>query len=268
MPATGVVADDRGQHVTLRQPIERIVSLLPSHTETLFALGLGDRLVGVDEFSDFPPATRTLPKLGNAFGVSVERVVALRPDLVLAAETSPALPALSAAGVPVWAGSVHQFEAAFALVERLGALTGRTQAGRELAARMRADVAQVAARMAGRPQVRVYYELDPAPYSVGPASFIGMLLQQAGGRTIVPAGLGDFPKISPELVVRTDPEVILGVTLEEARRRPGWQAIAAVRAGRVWPLTPGEVALVDRGGPRMAEGVTWLARKLHPEVAW
>ena len=100
------------------------------------------------------------------------------------------------------------------------------------------------------------------------SSFIGVLLERAGGRTIVPDGLGDFPKLSPEWVVAQDPDVILGVQPEQAARRPGWAHLKAVRTGRVWPLTPAEVSLIDRGGPRIAEGLTVLAHKLHPEVAW
>ncbi|MGH7438978.1 MAG: ABC transporter substrate-binding protein, partial [Polyangiaceae bacterium] len=104
-------------------------------------------------------------------------------------------------------------------------------------------------------------------YTVGPHSFVGTMIAKAGGRDIVPESLGDFPKISPEAVIAGNPEVIFGVPLRDARVRPGWDKIDAVRSGRVYKLSPEEGELVARPGPRIAEGLRVLLRHIHPEVA-
>jgi iron complex transport system substrate-binding protein len=239
------------------------VALLPSHTETLFALGEGDRVVGVDDTSDYPAEVGRLPKLGALYDPGVEQILALAPDLVLASEAGPAPARLAELGLTVWAGSAARLDDVYRVVETIGRLTGKGPAAAALAASMRDEVAGVAARLRALPRVRVYFELDPTPYTVGPDSFVGALLDKAGGDDIVPAGLGDFPRISPELVIAKDPEVILGVSLADAARRPGWSGITAVRHGAVDVLGASEQSLVSRPGPRLAEGLAALGRRLH-----
>jgi iron complex transport system substrate-binding protein len=241
----------------------RIVALLPSHTETLFALGLGDRVVGVDDFSDYPPEAAGVPKLGALYDPRVEQTLALRPDLVLASEAGPAATKLAALGLTVWAGSAVHIEDVYRVIGVIGGLTGRSNEAAALAVSMRRRVEELEAGYRRRPRVRIYYELDPTPYTAGPGSFVGALLDKAGGDNIVPAELGDFPRISPELVIAKDPEVILGVSLADAARRPGWAGIAAVRRGTVEVLTTAEQGLVSRPGPRLAQGLEVLGRHLH-----
>lgn len=262
-----VMTDDLGHRVELATEPLRIVTLLPSHTETLFALGLGDRVIGVDDFSDFPPEAAALPRCGGLYDAHVEQIVALRPDLVLASEFGPAPDRLVALGLHVWAGSAAKLDDVFRVIAAVGHLAGRDAAAQALAARMHAEMEAVEAPLRGVPRVRVYYEIDATPYSVGPDSFVGAMLARAGGEDIVPRGLGDFPRISPELVIERDPEVILGVTREEAARRPGWAAISAVRTGRVDALTPAERDLATRSGPRIAQGLRIFAARLHPPSA-
>jgi iron complex transport system substrate-binding protein len=262
-PFPVTLRDDLGRKVTVAAEPRRIVALLPSHTETLFALGLGDRVVGVDDNSDYPSEARTLPKLGALYDPRIEEILALAPDLVLASEGGPAPDRLAGLGLTVWAGSATRLEDVYRVVETIGRLAGREPAASALAARMRADVHAVEERLGSLPRVRVYDELDPTPFTVGPGSFVGALLAKAGGDNIVPGGLGDFPRISPELVIARDPEVILGVTLDDASRRPGWSGITAVRKGACDVLTASEQSVVSRPGPRLADGLTVLARHLH-----
>lgn len=260
------VTDDRGQTVTVKAEPRRIVSLLPSHTETLIALGAGDRLVGIDDNSDMPKNRAPLPRLGGAFDTHVEAVLALRPDLVLVVETSPAAKILEQAGIPVWGASAKRFDEVFRMIADVGRLVGRTQEASALAARIHQQVGQIESALAHVPPVRVYYEVDPTPYTAAPSSFIGVLLRKAGGANVVPDGSGEFPKISPELVVAGNPSIILGASLEDVAARPGWLAIEAVRTGRVFALNPAEAKLIERPGPRMAEALRTLAQRLHPEV--
>jgi iron complex transport system substrate-binding protein len=260
------VRDDRGRLVTVRAEPQRIVSLLPSHTETLFALGLGSRVVGVDDFSDDPIEATRLPKLGGLYDAHVEQLLTLHPDLVLMSEWSSAVGPLEQAGVSAWAGSAQSFDDIFRIIETVGKMVGRTTEAAALVARMTAGVAAVEQHLRKSDRVRVYYELDRTPYTVGPSSFVGVLLAKAGGENVIPAGLGDYPKISPEVVVLGNPSIILGASLADASTRSGWSQIDAVRNGRVYKLPETESRLVVRPGPRMVEGLRVLAHRIHPEV--
>jgi iron complex transport system substrate-binding protein len=256
--------DDLGRLVRLEREPRRIVSLMPANTETFYALGAGPRLVGRDDFSDYPPEARAVPSVGGLDNVNVERVLALSPDLVVCSEFGAQAVALERAGLTAWAGSAQNYDEVFAVTTALGRLVGRAAEAEAVGATLRREVGRVEAAVGGRAPVRVYYEIDATPYTVGPRSFVGTLIAKAGGRNVVPEGLGDFPKIAPELVVSADPEVMVGLSLDEARARPGWAAVAAVRSGRVRPLTPEERTVVTRPGPRLAEGLRVLAAILHP----
>jgi iron complex transport system substrate-binding protein len=258
--------DDRGAEVSVRAEPQRIVALLPSHTETLFALGVGSRVVGVDDYSDWPPEAARLPKLGSLYDARLEALLSLKPDLVLVSESSGAAGPLAKSGLTVWAGSARTFDDIFRVIDTIGQLVGRGPEATRLSRRVGDEITAVENRLRGQARVRVYYELDATPYTVGPRSFIGVMLAKAGGEDIVPADLGDFPKISPEAVIAGNPSIILGASLDEIRARPGWDKIAAVRVGRVYKLPTAEAQLIARPGPRIAEGVRALARRLHPEV--
>lgn len=262
-----VLRDDRGVDVTLRSEPRRIVSLLPSHTETLVALGAGGRIVGVDDFSADVPETAGLPRLGGLYDARLEVLLSTRPDLVLMSESSGAAAPVERAGLVVWGGSARRLDDVFRVIGAIGRMVCKAPEAARLARRIADDIADVEGRVRGRPPVRVYYELDPTPYTVGPLSVIGAMMAKAGGEDIVGDGLGDFPKISPEAVIAGNPDVIFGVSLEEVRKRPGWDRIAAVRSGRVYKLTPREAELVSRPGPHIADGLRTLAAILHPEVS-
>jgi len=249
----------------LAEPL-RIVSLLPSHTETLFALGIGARVVGVDDYSDDPPEASRLPRLGGMYDAHLEQVLSLKPDIVLLSESSSAAATLEQSGITVWGGSARTFDDIFRVIQAIGKIVGRSPEAARLSERIQREVEAIEERVAGRERVTVYYELDATPYTVGPSSFIGTMLAKAGGVNVIPQGLGDFPKISPEIVITGNPSIILGASLEEISSRPGWGKIAAVRTGRVHKLPVVEAHLVARPGPRIAEGLRALARWLHPEV--
>ena len=257
------IRDDLGRTVSLPAEPRRIVSLLPSHTETLFALGVGARVVGVDDYSDDPPEAARLPRLGGLYDAHLEEIVSLEPDLVLVSEQART-EALERSGLTVWGGSARSFEDVFRVIQTIGRMLNRISEATRLSETIRKEVVAVEQRAAAGERVSVYYELDAAPYTVGPSSFVGVMLEKAGGDNVIPAGLGDFPRVSPELVIAGNPSVILGVPLADLVARPGWNRIAAVRDGRVYRLPPEESRLVVRPGPRIAEGMRVLARRLHP----
>ena len=255
--------------MTLQAEPKRVVSVLPSTTETLCALGLCERLVGVDDSSDFPASVVKLPRVGGLYNPNVEAMVALKPDLVVVSKYGKLAESLAAAGITVLAINPETYDEVFSKTLVLGRVMNRAGQAKNLVIQMRRDIARI--EILTKNAVRkptAYYEVDPTPYTVGPNSFIGVLLAKAGAVNIIPASLGDFPKISPELVVQQNPQLILGVDLATARARPGWAGIAAVKSGRVMAIAPGSAMdnLLTRPGPRLPLALAALAKIVHPEL--
>ena len=262
-PAT----DDLGFTVTLSAEPTRVVAMIPSHTETLCAVNACDKLVGVDSYSNFPARIAGLPKLGNAFEPNLEAIVALEPDLVLTDESSDLAGALRQLGIPVYAGTAQTFDEVFEKFTVLGELVNRETEAALLSGRVQGRIRAISERASGLEPTTVYFEIDPTPYSVGPDSFIGVLLSRAGGKNIVGETLGDFPQLEPEYIVAANPEVII-VSERDAKtlpERPGWAGIAAVENGRVIPTTPTIDDAISRPGPRIAQAVEFFAQALHPD---
>lgn len=255
--------DDRGTTVRLAAPPQRIVSILPSLTETVCELGACARLVGVDRYSNWPAPVRALPLVGGGIDPNVEAIVALKPDLVLAAPSSRVASRLESLGITVavlepknQAGMQRVIGQVARLLDvppaEADALWRRIDAG------VNAAAASVPAEARG---ARVYFEVNNGPYAAGESSFMGETMARLGARNIIPAALGPFPKISPEFVVRADPQVIMvgqrsGQGLEQ---RPGWAAIRAVREGRVCRFDAEQSDILVRPGPRMAEAARLMA---------
>ncbi len=270
LPARAVtVSDDLGKSVGFTQPPRRIVSLLPSLSESVCALDACARLVAVDDYSNFPEAVRRLPHVGGIEDARVESIVALKPDLVLAPTSSRALPRLEALGLKVLALEPRTL----ADVKRVLLLLGPVLAARDGAQAWHAiegDLDGVARSLpAAQRGARVYFEVSTAPYAAGESSFIGELLARIGVRNVVPAALGPFPRLNPEFVVRADPDVIMLAEDEVSAplaTRPGWQNLKAVREGRVCRFTRAQGDVLVRAGPRLAEGARLMAQCLQGDL--
>ncbi len=240
----------------------RIVSLVPSLTETVCALGACGRLVGTDRHSNWPPAVQALPKLGGLDDAQIERIVALRPDLVLVSPSARVAPRLEALGVPVLVVQVDTVDemrrATATLAQRLGDAAAGERLWHDVEARVAAAAARVPASMRGR---RVYFEVAPTPHAAGPTSFVGELLARLGLGNVVPAALGPFPQLNPEFVLRAQPDVVIAAAdaLAEMPARPGWGALAALREGRTCGFAPAVIDVVVRPGPRLGEAAEHLA---------
>lgn len=262
--------DALGRDVALAAPALRIVSMVPSHTETLCALGACDRLVGRDALSDAPEAALAAPSLGTAFTPDLEALVATAPDLVLADAFTGLPEALAPFGIAVYAGTPQRLDELAPYFADLGALLGLDQEAARLAAELEAGFAAVRAAVADLPPPTVFVEVDATPYAAGPTSLVGGVVELAGGAHVVDAALGDYPQVDPEHVVAQDPEVILlmnapyGVTAAQVAARPGWSGLRAVRDGRVLELTLAEVDALSRPGPRLVDAAWAIARLLHP----
>ena len=204
------ITDDRGVRVTLAGVPARIVSVYPSLTEMVCQLQHCGRLVGVDRYSNFPQSVRALPRVGGGLDPSVEAIVALRPDLVLLATSSPVAARLESLGLVVLALEPKQFADVQRVLEILGQVLDARAQARQLWAGIEAGVDAAARSLPPAARgTRVYFEVNAAPYAAGESSFIGETLQRLGLRNIVPAALGPFPRISPEFVVRADPDLIM-----------------------------------------------------------
>ena len=277
--AAGItITDGLGREVKLAGPAERVVSLAPSNTEILFALGAGDKVVGRDEFSDYPEEAKAIESVGGSMGeYSLEAIVALEPDLVLAAEiNSPELvKSLEDLGVTVYyLSNPKTLEGLYANIEIVATLTGRDAT--KLTDSLKARVAAVDEKimpLSSRPTV--FYEIDATdpskPYTAGVDTFINLLINRAGGANFTElAGITDpYPQVGLEQLLVTQPGIILlgdamwGTTPESVAARPGWDALIAVTEGNVFPFDDN---LLSRPGPRMIDGLEALARLLHPDV--
>ena len=258
------VVDDRGVTVSLPQPPQRIVSLLPSITETVCALGGCSRLVGVDRYSNWPASVRTLPQLGGGIDPNVEAVVAQKPDLVLLAKSSRVVERLESLGLKVMVLEPKNHADMRRVLDKIGQVLGTGDAERvwrEIDASVSAAAQSLPASVQN---MRVYYEVNSGPYAAGESSFMGETLQRLGAQNIVPEAMGPFPKINPEFVVRANPDVIMvgersATGLEQ---RPGWSHIRAVREGRICRFKEGDSDVLVRPGPRMGEAARLMANCL------
>ena len=260
-----VVTDERGVRVELPRPPQRIVTLLPSLTESVCTLGGCDRLVGVDRYSNWPEAVRALPQLGGGIDPNVEAIVALKPDVVLLAKSSRVTGRLEALGLKVLVlepkSHVDVRRVLDALAQVLGSGDAQ-QVWREIDASVSAAAQSLPA---GAGRTRVYFEVNNAPYAAGESSFIGETLTRLGVRNIVPASLGPFPKLNPEYVVRADPDLIMvgARSAQGLEQRPGWGGIRAVREGRICRFTAEQSDVLVRPGPRMGEAARLMAECLQ-----
>jgi len=250
------VVDDRGHTLALPRPPQRIVSLVPSLTETVCALGACDRLVGVDRHANWPASVRQLPQVGGMDDANLERIVALRPDVVLLRPRSRVLNQLEALGVKVVAFDARSHADMRRVMENVAKLTGHPGAGeaawRRIEARLDAARARVPAGWQGR---RVYFEVHGVS-AAGEASFIGETLTRLGLANIVPASMGPFPRLSPEFVVRANPDLLLApasADLNAMAARPGWAGMGAIRRGRSCSFPPARFDVMMRAGPRLDE---------------
>src|SRR5215216_4434460 len=278
-PASGnlTFTDGLGREVKLDGPAQRVVSMAPSNTEILFAIGVGEQVVGRDTLSDFPEEAKSATDIGSTFdALNTELIVSLKPDLVLAAEinTPEQVKQLEDLGLTVYyLKNPLTLEEMYGNLELVAQLTGHTEEAAALIESLKARVAAVDEKIApisSRPGV--FYELDgtdPAkPFTAGTGTFIDQLIERAGGHNIA-ADLDGYPQMSLEQVVAADPAFIIlgdaryGVSAVTIAQRPGWENLSAVKNGKVLPFNDD---LVSRPGPRLVDALEELAKTFRPEL--
>ncbi len=255
-------------------PAARVVSLSPSTSETIYAVGAEAALVGRSKFCDYPPAITKLPQVGGYVDASLEAILVLRPDLVIGAR-GPSGPGLTeklgARGIATYFPETESFAQIDEMILGVGARTGHDADARRVVVDLDARVAGIERAVAGkaRPRVLLVYGIEPI-VAAGPHTFADEMVRRAGGDNVVANGTG-YPTLGLESVIALDPDVVLNAAMGEAnaaeaisKDAPGWSSVRAVKAGRVVSLPD---AVVMRPGPRVAEGLRVVARALHPDVA-
>lgn len=270
------VTDGRGVEITLDEPAQRIVSLAPSNTEIVFAIGAGETLVGRDELSDYPPEAQSVTSIGQTYGeLNTEAIVSLEPDLVLAASITDSthIEALEDLGLTVFmVANPQEFEGLYENLRTVGTLTGHEEGAEALVENLQDRVAAVRTVVDGADPVSFFYEIDAsdvnAPWTTGTGTFTHRILTTAGGENIA-ADLESWAQISLEEIIVRDPEVIIfgsgpfvPTTVDSLKERPGWGQLTAVQEDRVYEIN---TDLLDLPGPRLVDGLERAAEILLPE---
>ena len=262
-PQSPSVTDDRGQVIHFDKPPQRIITLLPSLSEMICELDACDRLVATDRYANWPVRVRTLPKVGGIDDTPIEAVIALRPDVVVAASSSRAIHRLEELGIRVVAlepktfGDIHR--AFITLATLLGTPDQGAIAWHRLETRMQAAALRIPASAHGK---TVYFEVSDAPHAASTASFVGEMLARLGLVSVVPGQLGPFPQLNPEFVVRVQPDLIMAPkeSLVSMQARPGWSQLMAFQHAMTCGFTTEQFNILVRAGPRLAEAADDIAQ--------
>ena len=266
------ITDDRGVTIMFEQPPQRIVSLLPSLTESVCAMEQCPRLVGVDRYSNYPASVKALPQLGGGIDPNIEAIVALKPDVVLVSSASRASGRLESLGLKVVALETKSHADVKRVLQKLGVLLAvpDAQGADRLWRIIDSSVSAASQSLSAQAKnTRVYFEVSRGPYAAGESSFIGETLKRLGVKNVVPAALGPFPKLNPEFVVRANPDLIMigNRSMQAMVPYPGWSSIKAVRDKRICVFSVADADVVVRPGPRMAEAARLMAGCLEKYAA-
>jgi iron complex transport system substrate-binding protein len=270
-----VQVDQSGRRVNVPASPQRLVTLAASLTEMVFAVGLGSRVVGVEQFSDYPPAAKALPKVGSYKLPDLERIVALRPDLCLAIKDGNpphVLERLRSLGIPVYVVDPRNLPGVIATVEEIGGLLGAAVKAGELATELRRRhqrIKDLAAQAAHRP--RVFFQIGVSPIvSAGSHTFLDELITTAGGLNLA-AGQVPYPRFSREQILALQPEVIIITSMDRGgafeQVKAGWERWQTLPAARNHRIFLVDSDLMDRPSPRLLDGLELLFRLIHPELA-
>ncbi|HJQ69813.1 MAG TPA: cobalamin-binding protein [Blastocatellia bacterium] len=258
--------DEQGRTVRINSDPQRIISLAPSVTETLFALGLADRVVGVTSYCDYPPEAASKERVGDTMRPSLEKIIALKPDLVIASTASQLeqfVQRLDDLGVPIYVSNPRLLDDVLSSTERIGEITGVKQRSLELSRALRDRIEAIQRRVAALEKPKVLFILGTEPLiTVGKTSFVTDMISRAGGASIAADVNEDYPQYSLETAVAKQPEVIF-LQAGESDMPSRLKQTPAARAGRVYRL---DDDLLLRPGPRIVDGFEQMAERIHPKI--
>lgn len=272
VPAGTFVFDELKRSVILAHPPQRLISLAPNVTELLFALGLGDRVVGVTSYCDYPPEAKTKEKVGDTLQPNLERLIALKPDLVVvttASQVERLAQQLDQLGIPLYVTNPRTVRDVPASIRHLGIATGTSATAETLAASLEQRIEQVERRVSTQPKPRVLFVLQLTPLiTAGRNTFLNDLITRAGGVSISGEESADYPQFSREAAIARAPEIITAPAfhgagaISETALEQAFPTTPAVRNHRLVQINPD---LTSRPGPRLVDGLEQLAQALHPE---
>jgi iron complex transport system substrate-binding protein len=266
--------DEVGRKISLEEKPRRIVSVAPNVTEILFALGLANRVVGVTTYCQFPPAAQKKEKIGGYINPSLERIVALRPDLVIGAaegDLKNFVDRLAVLGIRVYIINPQDVSGVIHAIRHIGAVTFTASGAEKMAGEMQAQIEGIQKKIQGRPRPRVLHVLSVDPLiSAGQGTFVNDLIRLAGGQNIAAKATARYPRFSLEEIIRQDPQIIILSSMRShdpmaAERKwwHRWENISAVRCDRIYVL---DADLIHRPSPRIVQGLEKMARVIHPEA--
>jgi iron complex transport system substrate-binding protein len=262
---TRLVSDDLGRQITLPVKISRAVSLAPSLTESIFAVGAGDRLVGVTTYCDYPEQAKAIAKVGDTMNPNIETIVALKPDVVFvstASQIEAFTKTLADNGIAVYVTDPTSIDGVLRNLQQLGELFGTKADG--IVNDLNTRIGNVSGKTRDAKKVRVFVQISKEPlFTIGNGSFLNAILEQAGGESVTKTVETAYPKISKETALALDPEAII-LSDSEDNREPNdvFRNSPAVKNGRVYKIN---ADLLSRPGPRLVDALEQIAKDLHPE---
>lgn len=269
------IEDSFGNKVTIEEEPMKIVSLAPNNTEVLFALGLGDKVVGVTSYCDYPEEAKTKEVVGDFQGNNLEKIIELEPDLVLiyGSGNEEENNVLNDAGIKVLGFMPETIESVMKDIETVGKAAGKSKEAAEIIQAMNNKKEEIINKVKGQEEVKVFYEIWHDPLmAAGKGSFMDELIALAGGKNIAEDAEGAYPQYDLEQLVERDPEIYLAAqdmpdkTVESIKARPGFDSISAIKNDRVYVFEGNEANLVSRPGPRIIETLEVIAKAIHPEL--
>lgn len=266
------VLDDFGNEIVLEGPAQRIISLAPSNTEILFAIGAGDRVIGVTTFDDYPEEVLQIEKIGDFNGMNLERIIELEPDLVInyGEGITEETQRLVEAGIQIAGFEPESIEEIIETIERIGLLTGNSAEAEALSKGMLDKEAELIEKVKGLETKKVFYEIWHEPLmAAGPGSFVDQLILLAGGVNVAGDAESEYPQFDLEQLIERNPQVYLTAndlpekTVESIKERPGYENIDAIKNGQIYLL---DGNIMSRPGPRIIEALEILMKAIHPEI--
>lgn len=264
---TRQVTDDLGRTVTIPAKLTRVVSLAPSVTENIFAVGAGDRLVGVTTFCNYPEAAKSIAKIGDTLSPNMETIVALKPDVVFvstASQIEAFMKTLEANGIAVYVTNPASLDGIFKELRQLGELFGTSDRADEVVSGLQRRTGDIWERVRGEKSVRVFVQFSKEPlFSIGKESFVTPILEKAGAVSVTADVATAFPKLNPEAALAYNPDAII-LSESDDNREPNeaFRNSPAVKNGRVFKIN---ADLLGRPGPRLVDALELMARDLHPD---
>ena len=269
-----ILADEIGRSVKIPNPVKRIISLAPSVTEILFALGLNEQIAGVTNFCDYPEAALSKPRIGGFVNPSIEKIVSLRPDLIIGTiegNRRETVQRLNDLGLSVYLVNPKSFDGVIKTIKNIGEIVGGQDESRRIIRDMETEKENIIMHTASLPKPKIFFQIDYAPIiTVGKGTLANDLIHLAGGRSISEDELSNYPHYSIETILLKAPEIIIMSSMESKRDYLNllrmwqhWKSIPAVRMNAIYVI---DSNLVDRPTPRIMEGLETLARMIHPEV--